>query len=493
MDDCAYLAQALFDRLRSDAVPFCVLGDTRRYPEQVGSVLQIAVPRGMLADMPRTLSRFCRDFDLQLVQVLRPEPSAYRFVLAWSDDIGRPRFMTVHLCSDYYAGGRLLLRAGELLGRRRPSLEDSGLPKDFEVPGPEAQFAQHLLGRLHEGELSEQDGDYLARLWREDPPGVMECVARFWPATEDMRRIAEAARHNEWTAVKADAARLKRALRPRRTLGVLAAKAADLVRGVLYPPGALIAFVGEEGAGRRSVREHVVRELAPAFAGRLRTVEALHAPHAWGLGGPDLYVLFDVAQPLTGGMEETVHVDTAQPLPAMVASVERAILQWLEHRVERRYPRACVGDNPPAARLLQWATRTRLPLASRLVNWALGCAVRCRVRSPILMPEPSGIFIDVGASIGRRVTVMQQVTIGWQHPADRRTPVIEDNVFIGAGAKILGAVRVGRGACIGANAVVTRDVPSHCTVVGANRILGQGESVDVAEERRQRHDIVVNM
>jgi serine acetyltransferase len=67
---------------------------------------------------------------------------------------------------------------------------------------------------------------------------------------------------------------------------------------------------------------------------------------------------------------------------------------------------------------------------------------------------------------------MQQVMIGG---AGAGCPVIEENVRIGAGAKILGALRVGRGATVGANAVVTRDVPSHCTVVGADRILGKLE------------------
>jgi serine O-acetyltransferase len=77
---------------------------------------------------------------------------------------------------------------------------------------------------------------------------------------------------------------------------------------------------------------------------------------------------------------------------------------------------------------------------------------------------------------------MHQVTIGNRHPSDPGAPVIEDNVFIGPGAKILGAVRIGHGATVGANAIVTRDVPSHCTVVGANRILGGGT---VVEERQQ--------
>jgi serine O-acetyltransferase len=141
-----------------------------------------------------------------------------------------------------------------------------------------------------------------------------------------------------------------------------------------------------------------------------------------------------------------------------------------------------VGDNPRAARLLQFACRHRVPLLRDLIKTVLNCGIECRIRSPILMPHPYGIVIDRNAVLGSRVTVMHQVTIGTKHPHDARSPVIEDNVFIGPGAKILGAVRVGRGATVGANAVVTRDVPSHCTVVGTNRILGS-EGGD--EEKRQ--------
>jgi serine O-acetyltransferase len=52
-----------------------------------------------------------------------------------------------------------------------------------------------------------------------------------------------------------------------------------------------------------------------------------------------------------------------------------------------------------------------------------------------------------------------------------KAPVIGDRVYIGAGAKILGPVRIGNDAIIGANAVVTKDVPAGATVVGANRII----------------------
>jgi serine O-acetyltransferase len=108
------------------------------------------------------------------------------------------------------------------------------------------------------------------------------------------------------------------------------------------------------------------------------------------------------------------------------------------------------------------------------------------------MPHPFGIVIDRGVSIGSRVTIMQQASIGPKRPSDPGLPVIEDNVFIGPGAKVLGPVRVGRGATVGANAVVTRDVPSHCTVVGVNRILGQERRKAVVKERRGDEESVVN-
>ena len=174
-------------------------------------------------------------------------------------------------------------------------------------------------------------------------------------------------------------------------------------------------------------------------------------------------------------------VERAEALPPAAARVEGELLRWLERRVERRFSDTVVGANPLAARLLQFACRHRLALLTDFMSTLLNCGIDCPLRAPILMPHPYGIFIHRNVVVGSRVTVMQQVTIGNKHPSDPGVPVIEDNVCIGAGAKILGAVRIGHGVTVGANAVVTRDVPSHCTVVGANRILG----APVVQERQQ--------
>jgi serine O-acetyltransferase len=82
-----------------------------------------------------------------------------------------------------------------------------------------------------------------------------------------------------------------------------------------------------------------------------------------------------------------------------------------------------------------------------------------------------GLFIQHGYDtsvsadeIGENCWINQQVTIGYTNDTDR--PTIGDNVTIHAGAKIIGNVTIGNNSKVGANSVVTRDVPSDVTVMG---------------------------
>ena len=80
-----------------------------------------------------------------------------------------------------------------------------------------------------------------------------------------------------------------------------------------------------------------------------------------------------------------------------------------------------------------------------------------------------GCVINGKTVIGRNCNVFQNVTIGsrWKDgECQGESPVIGDNVLIGAGAVILGDIKVGNNVRIGANAVVIKDVPDNCTVVG---------------------------
>ena len=76
-----------------------------------------------------------------------------------------------------------------------------------------------------------------------------------------------------------------------------------------------------------------------------------------------------------------------------------------------------------------------------------------------------GLVINSEAVIGENVLIRAHVTIG-KKTSEGKAPVIEDNVVLGDGAKILGDIVIGEGAVIGANAVVVKDVPAGATAVG---------------------------
>jgi len=90
-----------------------------------------------------------------------------------------------------------------------------------------------------------------------------------------------------------------------------------------------------------------------------------------------------------------------------------------------------------------------------------------RIGPGLFVGHFGGIVVHPDAVIGRNCNLSQGVTIGLSARGKRRgVPTIGDNVYIAPGAKILGNIRIGNDVAIGANAVVTRDVPEGAVVAG---------------------------
>jgi serine O-acetyltransferase len=90
-----------------------------------------------------------------------------------------------------------------------------------------------------------------------------------------------------------------------------------------------------------------------------------------------------------------------------------------------------------------------------------------QIGNELFIDHGSGVVIGETAEIGDRVTLYQGVTLGGTGFArGKRHPTLADGVTVGSGAKLLGPIRVGHDAKVGANSVVVSDVPASATVVG---------------------------
>jgi serine O-acetyltransferase len=120
-------------------------------------------------------------------------------------------------------------------------------------------------------------------------------------------------------------------------------------------------------------------------------------------------------------------------------------------------------------RVSWWAKRTGIPglpgiIQRRLLRiYGLELAPGADIGGGLYIAHPVGCTL-MAERIGRNVTVIAAVTVGYRDVA--RWPRIDDGVYIGTGARVLGDIDIGAGAQIGANAVVIRDVPAGATAVG---------------------------
>ena len=116
---------------------------------------------------------------------------------------------------------------------------------------------------------------------------------------------------------------------------------------------------------------------------------------------------------------------------------------------------------------------------STIARWLTGVEIHpgATIGRRFFIDHGMGVVIGETAEIGDDVTLYHGVTLGgtsWS--AGKRHPTLEDGVVVGAGAKILGPIKIGKNARVGSNSVVVKEVPSEATVVGIpGRIVNAAE------------------
>lgn len=147
-----------------------------------------------------------------------------------------------------------------------------------------------------------------------------------------------------------------------------------------------------------------------------------------------------------------------------------------------------------AHRISHWLWKKKLYFLARLTSqisrFFTGIEIHpgAKIGRRLFIDHGMGIVIGETCEIGDDVVMFQGVTLGGTgKEKGKRHPTVEDNVFISAGAKVLGAVTLGKNSKIGAGSVVLKDVPPNSTVVGipGRVVVRDGKRVDSSDKQEE--------
>ncbi len=131
-------------------------------------------------------------------------------------------------------------------------------------------------------------------------------------------------------------------------------------------------------------------------------------------------------------------------------------------------------------RIANFFSIAKLDLIARIISqfsrFLTGIEIhpKAKIGENLFIDHGMGVVIGETSEIGNNVTIYHMVTLGGISPSinsddqrnSKRHPTLMDNVVVGSGAQVLGPVTVGKNVKIGANAVVTKDVPENAVMVG---------------------------
>lgn len=143
-------------------------------------------------------------------------------------------------------------------------------------------------------------------------------------------------------------------------------------------------------------------------------------------------------------------------------------------------------------RFARWVRTIRIPIVStvlkiiafiffKLIEICTGISLpaSAQIGKGLYIGHFGSIIVHSDAKIGEQCSLGPGVIIGTRGLGSIGVPVIGHNVYIGVGAKLLGAIKIGNNVKIGANAVVLKDVPNNATVVGVAATIIEKAVVNV--------------
>ncbi len=346
----ASVARVLLEALSTQCKAYCILSGYERFPDDFDTDIDFMVDQEDFDRMPRILEQVARATGTQLFQSIDHELTGRAYFLG-SLDGAVLRIVQPDCAADYRHFGRRWLTAKEVLAARRLH------PNGFYIPSVAHEFAYSLIKRLNKRSFTREHGYRLHRLYVEDRIECGRMIARFCRGSEGSA-IVRMASANDWAVMLASLEDFREAmLRSRKEpllerLKSLPKSALHVLKRIVQPTGAWVAFMGPDGCGKSLIINAVSRELAQSF----RTVSYYHMrPRVVG------------RKPTNQGPVTDPH---GQPPRGLAASIAKVIDLWVDYTLG--FP----------ARILPALIRTELVLFDRCFYDLLVDSKRIRYGGP---------------------------------------------------------------------------------------------------------------
>jgi len=252
----------VFETFQRAGIAYCVLHGYESYPRWIKSDVDCLIADDVQPD--QLVALFHENRAHLGAEIVRSR--GYYFILAGKNASGSPCFLELDLGVNHELDGRQFYTGGEVLRSRRRYHQ-------FWVPAADVEFGCYLIKKIAKRQLSDDHGRRLSALYQEDPAGCRQQVARFW-GTRGTAAILSAADSGDWQSLQPCLGKLWKELRRRATLrhplrvvdNWLRRIASRIRHGFRPDSGLDVVFLGPDGAGKSSVVQAVVRQLAGAFA-----------------------------------------------------------------------------------------------------------------------------------------------------------------------------------------------------------------------------------
>jgi len=333
----AQMLRALVEALNRSRIPYCLLSGHHHFPDAGASDVDFMVSPKDAGWVVHILRATAQRSGSMLVQAIQHETAAWYFVLAKPVD-GGVAYLHPDCTTDYRRGGRLWLKADELLSRRRKY-------KSFFVPAIADEFLYYLIKKVLKHGVSREEWQRLTSLYVGHPEECCRLMRRFWHA-DTVRAIASAMVRDDIDWMRWHLSCLGVELNQSEPVETrnsrVAQRARECKRWVdraMHPTGLTIAIAGGSETQRTELATVLERVLRPAFR-RTWLIEGPRrrfAPGEWLARVRSTLVIRTQDERAAGSISGgSIGVDLSGFPSPDVDAVTQAVLKFMEARLQER-------------------------------------------------------------------------------------------------------------------------------------------------------------